>query len=436
MESTFTDGNTFPIGGKSFTTRYFPDTQDTFLLRTNAVTITQEEINEAIKFENAITTDGAINYGQVFPSTNEFLPIAAPEQFVTNFANSPDLQRTVIEAAKTTSGQTTTQPSPPNPDQSGGSAPINPATPGTPQQPDPVYLMYPRDMKPSQDRIMFEAYEYKSGFERLPGATNNAFVTKLNPVQYVNPKQRVILPIQSSIVDQNSVGWESDTMNPIEIAAANLSKAAMTTVNTPTDLGTLGANFLNSAIIQSKNADYGPALRAYFIGQAVGVNNLQSRVLGQVLNPNLELLFQGPQLRPFNFTFKMSARNSREAVEIKQIIRYFKKNMAAKEGDSVFLRAPNVFKIQYQLNGNPHPGLNLIKMCALTNCSVDYTPLGSYATYNDGTMVAYSMSLSFQELTPIYDTDYDDKEEPAFDYGSAAGKVPLEYYTKNNGIGP
>ena len=29
-------------------------------------------------------------------------------------------------------------------------------------------------------------------------------------------------------------------------------------------------------------------------------------------------------------------------------------------------------------------------------------------TYEDGTMVSYTLSLQFQELTPILDTDYND----------------------------
>ena len=33
-----------------------------------------------------------------------------------------------------------------------------------------------------------------------------------------------------------------------------------------------------------------------------------------------------------------------------------------------------------------HPGLHKIKTCALTSCSVDYTPDGSYMTFEDGTM--------------------------------------------------
>jgi hypothetical protein len=131
---------------------------------------------------------------------------------------------------------------------------------------------------------------------------------------------------------------------------------------------------------------------------------------GQVLNPNLELLFQGPQLRPFNFTFKMSARNRPEAIIIKKIIKYFKQNMSSSVGDNgLFLKAPNIFKIEYQKGRTTkHRSINLIKECALTNCSVDYTPLGSYMTYSDdeATMIAYTMTLSFQELTPVYDRDY------------------------------
>ena len=73
----------------------------------------------------------------------------------------------------------------------------------------------------------------------------------------------------------------------------------------------------------------------------------------------------------------------------------------------LFVRAPYIFEIKYYYKNQPdHPGLNLIKACALTNLSVDYTPLGSYMTYEDGTMVAYTLSMQFQELTPIYENDY------------------------------
>ena len=40
--------------------------------------------------------------------------------------------------------------------------------------------------------------------------------------------------------------------------------------------------------------------------------------------------------------------------------------------------------------------------------NVDYTGAGTYATYSDATPVHMKVSLSFQELTPIYAEDYDE----------------------------
>ena len=45
-----------------------------------------------------------------------------------------------------------------------------------------------------------------------------------------------------------------------------------------------------------------------------------------------------------------------------------------------------------------HKYLNKFKECALLNCGVQYTPDGNYATFEDGVMTAYQLTLSFQEL--------------------------------------
>jgi len=113
----------------------------------------------------------------------------------------------------------------------------------------------------------------------------------------------------------------------------------------------------------------------------------------------------------------MTAREEPEAKVIKQIINYFKRNMAVRTtDDGVFLRAPNTFFIEYQKGGSKHQSINQIKECALTNCSVDYTPLGTYMTFNDeeATMVSYTLNLQFQELEPIYSKNYDNKHPIGF----------------------
>ena len=60
-----------------------------------------------------------------------------------------------------------------------------------------------------------------------------------------------------------------------------------------------------------------------------------------------------------------------------------------------------------------HPSLNIIKDCALLSCNVQYTPDGTYMTYDDPfrTMTSYQLTLAFGELDPIFDDDYTDLDD-------------------------
>ena len=156
----------------------------------------------------------------------------------------------------------------------------------------------------------------------------------------------------------------------------------------------------------------GAFIRAYFAGQAVGANLLGRA--GIVVNPNLELLFNGPKLRSFKYDFTFTPRDPREASEIREIIKVFKKTMAVKRvKGNLFLKPPDIYKIKYVFNGGEfndekeHPFLNKIKPCALTSFNVNYAPDGSYMTYQNGSMTSYQVSMVFDELEPIYSDDQD-----------------------------
>ena len=91
--------------------------------------------------------------------------------------------------------------------------------------------------------------------------------------------------------------------------------------------------------------------------------------------------------------------------------------MAAKKGASdvgqggIFLKSPDVFHLRYLHNGKDHPFLNSFKHCALTAMSVNYTNAGTFASYGDGTPVSIQLNMTFKELNPIYNEDYEDFEE-------------------------
>ena len=164
-----------------------------------------------------------------------------------------------------------------------------------------------------------------------------------------------------------------------------------------------------SSLAQNKNLQ--TALIDLAKQEAAGAKGLLPRLSGAIFNPNVELLFSGPTLREFNYRIEMTPRESDEAKEIRNIIRFFKEGMAVRRTpQNLFLKAPNVFKIHYRYNtrDTDHPYINKIKgYCALTRCDVDYTPQNTYMTYSeDGSMISYSLNLSFTEVEPIYYDDY------------------------------
>ena len=70
--------------------------------------------------------------------------------------------------------------------------------------------------------------------------------------------------------------------------------------------GAIGAVKEIGSDIQSDSGNVKKGLAAFFAGQATGVQGLLSRTEGIIVNPNLELLFNGPSLRSFGFSYKMS----------------------------------------------------------------------------------------------------------------------------------
>ena len=90
---------------------------------------------------------------------------------------------------------------------------------------------------------------------------------------------------------------------------------------------------------------YNSAGKLKLAQEAVGAQNVLSRFGGGVVNPNLELLFSGPQLRPFNFNFRLSPRDNQKQ-QVRTIIRAFKQSMAVKKSlTGLFLAAPNIFQL-------------------------------------------------------------------------------------------
>ena len=329
-------------------------------------------------------------------------------------------------------------------------------------------LKYPidADYGNTQDYMQINQFTYKppSGDIFFPeGGTKEGFSQAVQSltqgVPSGTPKQKAIglvkLPMPNSLADSNNVSWGPDQLNALTAAATTAAMGASGDalqglrdfakssegrdfLQTLSDFGgrlmdggrtildALGGAMGEFNEADKKNINL---LGRTTIGSQllnllqfqVSPESILSRGAGVIPNSNLALLFNAPTLREFSFSWKMSPRSREEATRVNNILRFFKQGMAPKKasntqsgGGSFFLGTPNVFDIHfktaktkdYQILDRNDSVLR-IKTCACTGAAVNYTPEGMWNAYEQGQPVAITLSLRFNELEPIFDTDYD-----------------------------
>lgn len=253
-----------------------------------------------------------------------------------------------------------------------------------------------------------KTYRLTTGTEALQKSGNIE-----NPLYYIN------LPMPTGLEDSNSVGWGDGSITALEAYGVKTFQDLLGSKN----LGSAIANAFKQAGIDLSNISQAGAqdlVQNYFagkltntLGSNVSFESILSRSTGQVLNPNMELLFNNVNLRNFTFSFDFAPREPAESQMVKNIIRVFKRSMAAKTsnngqaiGAGMFISAPDVFQLTFKTGNQDHPFLYKMKPCALTNMGVNYSASGPYATYSDATPVHMQMTLQFSELNPVYAEDY------------------------------
>jgi hypothetical protein len=315
-------------------------------------------------------------------------------------------------------------------------------------------LLYPVDiLKNQQDTLQITMYRYQPPAGDLFTKKNFDYASVL-----VNGLQRnsalkeaiatTVLPIPSGIQDNNAIGWGDDSMNNLTAAVAGnvnndplkagagqaglaalstaiqaafkvtLPQQSLTQIATIADTAKISPTNINALMNNQQIKSSITSLLLKNAGFEVPAETILARGYGIVPNSNLELLFQGPTLRSFGFTWRMSPRSEPEARNVKRIIRMFKQGSAPRKlnsqsgagAASLFLGTPNVFKLSYKTAGNKEiSGLNKFKICALVNMSVVYAPDGQWAAYAEGQPVSIQLSLNFQEIEPVYESDYQNK---------------------------
>ena len=302
-------------------------------------------------------------------------------------------------------------------------------------------LSYPLDIDINQDHLKINRYLYKrpdTGVQasRPPQKGDYGFEGKGDSVKgtpYGQYQGGVILPMPK-VSDSNGAQWgesDLDVFN-LGIAAAGqqIGGATVGGINAFSNLirgEGIGDNQKFTDFFQQKQDDLnriggsdlknlgiaGGGLFASTVAKAAGINigadEFLARSGGRILNPNAELLFQGPVLRDFAFKFLMVARSKKEGEMIRKIIRWFKTGAAPVFNDRALLQTPSIFQLTYGRGQGSSdyflPTVNKFNEMALRNITVDYAPDGFWSAYQDSQPVAVVVNLQFTELRPVYKQD-------------------------------
>ena len=114
-----------------------------------------------------------------------------------------------------------------------------------------------------------------------------------------------------NVSDNNSVSWDQDTMDPAKLALSsaffeNVQKGDGAIDGLVDSLGGL------ADAVGSGSGDVKEGVAAALAKAATG-GSILTRATGKIINPNMELLFKGPQMRTFQLAWKMSPRDYEES---------------------------------------------------------------------------------------------------------------------------
>lgn len=134
---------------------------------------------------------------------------------------------------------------------------------------------------------------------------------------------------------------------------------------------------------------------------------LAAQLAGYPVNPVIEVLYNSPQLRQFDFVFTFTPRSLSEAQMVKDIIYEFRRHSAPELGGiGLFFTPPSDFDItflQRQSSGGFVENINIprIRSCVLEKIDINYADSNYFSTFNDGMPIQTQLTLHFKELEII-----------------------------------
>lgn len=226
---------------------------------------------------------------------------------------------------------------------------------------------------------------------------------------------RVQLPLQQGITIDDGVSYTAANTN----FGAGLIKAATT------DQGDRVNSVTNKLISQMAVKGAGTALAGVAGGLVAGpagaivagaaggdifenISNATKEASRVSSNPNTRTLFESVNMRNFTFNFKLIAKSENEAKQIKEIIKFFRREVYPEainvDGIPFAYEFPNIFEIKVRdRSGQNNPGFDLQRCYLQTvNTTFNQTAAGSmYAGKDKDYFIEVDISMNFTEFATM-----------------------------------
>ena len=225
--------------------------------------------------------------------------------------------------------------------------------------------------------------------------------------QTTNPRAVISLYMPDTL----NAGYSSQYDTP------SLQDAFGSTIQSIRSLSKTAGQFAQGADLKSViSSDPGViALQAKVAGVAAGAaggnaQTTQSLILqaqGYAINPQVQMLYTGIDLRSFELSFTFTPKSSSETEQVDKIISMFKyysspalQAGAQTQTDAMFLIPPALFNVNFMINNIENKYLPKYGDCVLQDIQVNYAPNG-WSSFESGAPVQTTLSLSFRETQII-----------------------------------
>lgn len=282
-------------------------------------------------------------------------------------------------------------------------------------------LRYPHSIpvQSTTDYVAFKFYDYKPPFQAVNKASGAGSLTVGQSYQSYNASIQqqnlteaegyspVFLYMPQDIQGQYGANWGGASFGAVfQQLARTIGRSGMPNMSSLN-------NTIDAITGSLKTAGYKAAVDAMNkgLGTSVSLSQLMSGVSGTIMNPNVEMMYEAPELRGFQLRFKMQARDLGESQAIRGICTQFKRALHASYGGNTLgtmaetgqqITVPKIVQVSFMTGSKLNEYVPQYKPCALTQVDVNYTPDGAWATLPDGSPVATELALTFKETKLIY----------------------------------